>query len=217
MRTDEAVEDITRDLTPDEVAGIIDRREAIRRVSVLMGGLALAGGDRMWNLRTLARPEPGTAVGAFQATDVAFMDEVAETILPATKTPGAKAAKVGAFMALMVTDTYTAAEQATFRAGMARIEEACKAAHGHGFMQASAAERLAVLTPMDQEQFTAMKAPRKPDDPKPAFRLIKELVLLGYFTSEIGYKQAMRYIETPGRFDPCVPYKKGDKAWAAHA
>jgi hypothetical protein len=47
--------------------------------------------------------------------------------------------------------------------------------------------------------------------------MIKELTLLGYFTSEIGYTQALRYVETPGRFDPCVPYEPGDKAWAPHA
>ena len=38
------------------------------------------------------------------------------------------------------------------------------------------------------------------------FRLMKELALLGYFTSEIGYRQAqMRYVETPGRYGPCAP------------
>jgi hypothetical protein len=47
--------------------------------------------------------------------------------------------------------------------------------------------------------------------------MMKELTMLGYFTSEIGCKQAQRYAETPGRYDPCVPYKKGDKAWAPHA
>ena len=49
------------------------------------------------------------------------------------------------------------------------------------------------------------------------FRLMKELTLFGYFTSEIGCTQAMRYRETPGRFDPCVPYTPGDPAWAPHA
>jgi hypothetical protein len=43
---------------------------------------------------------------------------------------------------------------------------------------------------------------------------MKELTLLGYFTSEIGCTQARRYIETPGKYDACIPYKKGDKAWA---
>jgi len=47
--------------------------------------------------------------------------------------------------------------------------------------------------------------------------LMKELTLLGYFTSEIGCSQAMRYRETPGRFDPCVPYTPGETSWAGHA
>jgi len=29
--------------------------------------------------------------------------------------------------------------------------------------------------------------------------------------------QAQRYIESPGRFDPCVPYTAGEKSWAPHA
>jgi hypothetical protein len=47
--------------------------------------------------------------------------------------------------------------------------------------------------------------------------MLKELTLLGYFTSEIGCTQAQRYVETPGRFEPCVTYTAGDRAWAAHA
>ena len=49
------------------------------------------------------------------------------------------------------------------------------------------------------------------------FRMMKELALLGYFTSEIGYTKAMRYVESPGRFDPCMPYTTGEPAWAPHA
>jgi hypothetical protein len=55
------------------------------------------------------------------------------------------------------------------------------------------------------------------DAPAHYFRMMKELALLGYFTSEIGYTQAMRYIESPGRFDPCTPYTAGEKIWADHA
>ena len=78
--------------------------------------------------------------------DIALLDEIAETILPATKTPGAKAAKTGAFMALMVTDCYSPAEQQVFRDGMRKVDEAMKKAHGISFMAATPAQRLAVLT-----------------------------------------------------------------------
>ena len=57
-------------------------------------------------------------VGIFTAADVALLDEIAETILPETSTPGAKAAKTGAFMALMVTEAYTDANQQVFRDGL---------------------------------------------------------------------------------------------------
>ncbi len=89
---------------------MIDRREAIRRVTALLGGMALVGGSSL--VSACERAQRGAAAaregaGTFTTRDIAFLDEVAETILPETKTPGAKAAQTGAFMALMVTDTYT--------------------------------------------------------------------------------------------------------------
>lgn len=55
---------------------------------------------------------------------------------------------------------------------------------------------------------------KKEVDPPHYFRMMKELTLLGYFTSEIGSKQARRHTPVPGRFDACIPYKKGDKAFS---
>jgi hypothetical protein len=78
------------------------------------------------------------------------------------------------------------------------------------------AERLAFLEQLDKDAKAYMDA-RQRGAPAHYFRQIKELTLLGYFTSEIGVTQAMRYRETPGRFDPCVPYTPGETAWAGHA
>jgi hypothetical protein len=47
--------------------------------------------------------------------------------------------------------------------------------------------------------------------------MMKELAVLGYFTSEVGMTQALQYVEAPGRYDPCVPYKAGERDWADHA
>ena len=193
----------------------IDRREAIRRVSALLGGVALVGGSALW---TGCRSEraPGAGTGAFTPADIAFLDEVAETILPKTKTPGAKAAKVGAFMALMVTDSYEERDQKIFRRGMQQLDEASRKASNASFMSATPEARLALLESLDREQKTYMGA-KKDGDPSHYFRMMKELALLGYFTSEIGYTQAQRYVESPGRFEPCIPYKAGELSWAPHA
>jgi hypothetical protein len=194
------------------MANTIDRREAIRRVTLLLGGVALAGSSGLVTAceRAQGRAEEAqNGAGAFTAQDVAFLDEVADTILPATKTPGAKAAHVGAFMSLMVTDTYTDRDQKIFRDGMQQIGAAA-------FMAATPAQRLAQLERLDKEQKTYMDS-RADGAPPHYFRLMKELTLLGYFTSEIGCSQAMRYRETPGRFDPCVPSTPGETTWAGHA
>src|ERR1041384_7825910 len=188
----------------------IDRREDINRVSVLFGGLAF-GGSGLLNAveKAHARAAAVRQVGTFTAQDIALLDEVADTILPETKTPGAKAAHTGAFMALMVTDTYDERQQGVFRDGMQKLNDAA-------FLAATPAQRLAKLEQLDREQKAYMDT-RAQGAPPHYFRQMKELALLGYFTSEIGCTQAMRYRETPGRFDPCVPYTPGETQWAGHA
>jgi hypothetical protein len=192
---------------------LVTRREAIRRVSALIGGAALVG-ESVW----LAEPAAAQSTRSgrpFSAADIALLDEVADTILPPTSTPGAKAAGVGPFIASYVTDVYAPAQQQAFRAGLATLQRECRRQHGHDFLAASAAERLALLERLDREALEVR--PRRGRSGPHYFRMIKELTLLGYFTSEIGYTQALRYAETPGRFDPCVPYASGEKAWAPHA
>jgi len=208
-----------------ERARAIDHREAIRRVSVLLGGIALVSESALlsaWRYDRTA--DSGAGDRQFSADDTAFLDEVAETILPETKTPGAKAAKVGAFMALMVTDAYNERDQKIFRDGMRTLDEACRTMHNAAFMEATPQQRLALLEQLDREQkahMDAREAARRSgapaDTPAHYFRMMKELALLGYFTSEIGYTKAMRYVESPGRFDSCVPYTPGETNWASHA
>ena len=192
---------------------LITRREAILRVSGLFGGIALVGQSAMLAGCSIQKPSRNALIGEY---DVAFLGEVAETILPETGTPGAKAAGVGPFIALMVTDTYSDREQQVFREGMRTLDDECVGMHGVSFMSATPAQRLALLEKIDAEQVEYMQT-HADDAPAHYFRMMKELALLGYFTSEIGCKQAMRYVETPGRYEPCVPYTPGEKTWAAHA
>jgi hypothetical protein len=241
---------------------LINRREAIRYVSAMLGGVAFAGNGLLAAAEKASEGRSAGLPGTFSAQDIAFLDEIAETILPETKTPGAKAAKTGAFMALMVTDCYWPDEQAVFRDGMRKLDETMRKTHKVSFMQATPAQRLALLNELDREQKRMMDAyeaaqrkkkglaPLPADEPvskakadpnlqegqienlpaaavfeteephqRPThyFRMMKELALLGYFTSEIGCTQAMRYVEVPGRFDPCLPYVAGEPAWASHA
>jgi hypothetical protein len=227
--------------TPDRQADgvespLLERREAIRRVSAWLGGMACVGGGGLLAAVDGARramAEVGAAAGAvgaarigeFTGAQVALLDEIAETILPATRTPGAKAAQTGAFMALMVTDTYSPSDRQIFLEGMRAVDAGMRKAHGVSFMEATPPQRLALLTVLDSEQKRVMDARtaadkgRAPDDLRavPYFRMMKELAMLGFFTSEVGCTQALRYAESPGRYDPCTPYVAGEPAWAQHA
>lgn len=194
----------------------IDRREVLLRVATLLGGAAVAG-SQAFLAGCAAGPRSRPVAGALlTGTDVALLDEVADTMLPETATPGAKAAGVGPFIGVMVADGYSPNEQQIFLEGLETLERECIAQHGRAFLEATSAERLALVQRLDREQYDYMRA-RAEGSPAHYFRMIKELTLLGYFTSEVGYTQAMRYVESPGRWDPCVPHAPGDKIWAPHA
>ena len=133
-------------------AEMITRREAVARVAALLGGVALIGGSA---LITGCRTEKTNgSFTPFSADEVAYLDEIADTILPTTSTPGAKAAKTGALMATMVTDSYSEEDQQTFRDGMQKLDDLSKDKNGgKSFMAATPQQRLALLKTLDKEQF----------------------------------------------------------------
>ena len=191
----------------------MDRREAITKVGWLLGG-TIIGANLFLEIGCSPSPDKAASAGSFfNADTIALLDEMGETILPATDTPGAKASKIGEFMNVMVRDCYTPEDQKIFKDGLEKMDEQCNKEHGKSFMEATPAERTAFLTKMDAEQKAYMKS-KTPEQPSHHFRMLKELTLLGFFTSEVGATKALRYIAIPGRYDGNVPYKKGDRAWA---
>ena len=82
-----------------------------------------------------------------------------------------------------------------------------------GFAELSAEEKLQFVNNYDKEA-KEYQSNKKEDDANHFFTMLKQLTLTGFFTSEVGMKQALRYVKIPGKFDGNYPYKKGDKAWA---
>jgi hypothetical protein len=184
----------------------LSRREAIIKMALLMGG-TMVGPRLLQGAWDADATNPASS-----ADDLALLDEIGDTIIPATDVPGAKAVHIGAFMTMMVRDCYEAKEQEAFRAGVRELAESYRAKQGHGFVGAPADERTEFLNALDRDQilYTAKK---KAGQPAHCFRMMKELTILGYFSSEIGSTQALRFIEVPGSFNGSAPYKKGDRAW----
>lgn len=182
----------------------MNRKEAIQYVSLLLGGTLVGTNSFLTGCKTSDKQ-------VVSNDDIAYLDEIAETILPETKTPGAKAAKVGSFMILMINDCYDEKEQMIFRDGMKKINDQSEAKFGKSYMSITSQQRHELLVQIDNEQKQNMKN-KKDDEPVHYFRMMKELTLLGYFTSRPGCTQAKRYMPVPGKYIGCVPYTKGEKA-----
>jgi hypothetical protein len=209
----------------------MERREILKMIALATGG-AVIGGELFL---TGCASDKKDAV-EFSSADIAYMDEIAETILPKTKTPGAKDAAVGAFMAVMVNDCYTPEDQKIFHAGLTKLNNLCQNKYKESFMNVTPAQRHDLLVIIDAEAKEVQKKKseldkvetekqrsadfnrnmnfKKQETPAHYFTMIKQLTMLGFFTSKVGANEALRFVAVPGRYDGCVPYKKGDKAWA---
>lgn len=211
----------------------MDRRELLKLIAVLTGSAMVGGEFFLSGCSTGSKTEAG-----FSPSTIALLDEIGDTIIPVTDTPGAKAARIGEFMKVMITDCYAETEQKAFMTGIGALEEACKKTHGQTFMDCSPQQRHELLVSLEKEAKEYNKArdernkaarealdktnkelPWKDQkefqaEPPHYYTMMKQLTLSGYFTSEIGMKQALRYNPLPGRYDGDVPYTKGEKAWA---
>ncbi|MBY0481282.1 MAG: gluconate 2-dehydrogenase subunit 3 family protein [Chitinophagaceae bacterium] len=189
----------------------MNRREAISSVALLLGGTLLGAEAFLSGCKNTDKN--ALAAVNFSKDDIAFLNEIGETILPATNTPGAKEAKVGEFMSVYVKDCYEAKDQTIFVEGLKKLDDASKKKSGKTFMESTTQQRHDLLVDLDKEAKDYQKT-KKETDPTHYFRMLKELTLMGFFTSEVGATKALRYVAVPGKYEGCIPYKKGDKAWA---
>ena len=171
---------------------MLKRREALASISAIAGHALFPG---VLDAFARAQARPASPSAAWQpellSPDLGeVLADVVETILPETDTPGAKAAKVHVFVDLAAKACLSPAEQRTLVAGLEELDG--------GFVGLGQADREARLQRIDSA----------------AFKLLKDLTLLGYFTSEIGCTRALAYEAVPGRYRGCIPLQPGQKAWA---
>lgn len=182
------------------------RRELLRAIAAWTGS-AFVGADRL-----LAAELSAAAAGT--PRQVALFDEIAETILPRTDTPGAKDAQVGAYVARYSAACYTPANLAILHAGLVELDARAHQAHGTGFLRCSGPQKQALLAAVDAEAKRHAQASGVDHGPPPHwFTLCKQLVLFGFFTSEAGETQVARYRPVPGPYKGVVPYR-GETFWA---
>jgi hypothetical protein len=122
------------------------------------------------------------------AAELALLDELSELVIPADEhSPGAKAAKVAAFIDGQLAEAFETAERTDWRNGLSLVDRLSREINGKPFMTASEPERVAVLTRMSRNE----SDPKQPEEV--FFRELKSRVVHAYYTSEIGIKQELEY------------------------
>lgn len=195
----------------------MQRRDAIKRAAILLGGtIALPNILKAWENSTVLNP-----YFVLTPAQEALIAEVAETIIPTTTTPGAKAAGVAPFIIKILADCYPTQFSNYMMQSLTQLDTDTKARFGAGFVETTPENRIEILKTYEQKAETEsaafetlVKSWNLPQGVwvSPLFPAMKSLTMTGYFTSEIGCTQAMRYNQIPARYET-IDYKKGDKAW----
>lgn len=175
------------------LGGEMSRRAAVQRLALVLGGTLIAPSILMESCARAAN-----SVGTGDPERIAFLNAIADTILPKTASSGGAAdANVGAFIDLMLADCYSQEHRDAVNAGLVALDAAADEANGSSFAEASAFYREDILKKVDQARREAQGLHY--------FAVLKELTLLGYFTSEIGCTEALDYQPVPGRYDGAAP------------
>jgi Gluconate 2-dehydrogenase subunit 3 len=142
---------------------------------------------------------------------------LADTIIPKSDSPSASECNVHEFIIKMVIESTEARTQNNFMSGLVDLEEYSVDTFGKSFIDCSSQDKnqvLAQFSDRDKTKPGIIGKVQKKILGKPFFETLREYTVVGYFTSEQGATQALRYSLVPSRYEACVPYSAGEKAWA---
>lgn len=171
----------------------MDRRNLLKAMALLLGTSVSGTCSRalVW-----ANVVDGTPLRpALDDAQLHKVATIAELIIPETDTPGAIAAGVPEFIQRIVTEWYTPEERGAFVIGLDDIDAESHARFGVPFLQLSNADRTAVLRAMESGKAATDRGHGR------FFGQIKELTVLGYYTSEVGAQSELVYRPVPGAYD----------------
>ena len=151
------------------------------------------------------------APGYLSKEEGKLVAQIAECILPKTDTPGAIDAGVHSFIDVFLNDNAAAEEQKGFSDGLAAFGESCKNAHEKSFVACTQEQQIELLK---KEEADAWKQLEADPEAQTFWFGIKELTMLGYFTSEVGAKEFLKHLPIPGEYKACIPYEEVGGTWA---
>lgn len=192
-----------------EQSNKIDRREAIKRTAMIIGGAVFA--PNVLGVLKGCTAEPGLDWNPvlFSNDQARLVTSLADIIIPADEYPSASEAGVPAFIESMVNDVYTEEQRNEFFEGLDAFAENSRMELETDYSEANDEQKFEIAYNENQHALDIGR-----DEKMPFFLRFKELTILGYFTSEIGATQVLRYEEIPGMYRGCMPFEEIGKTWA---
>jgi hypothetical protein len=187
------------------------RRKAIG--SILLAGTATVVGFGGYEWFTLTKNPDRN----YLRSKKSLLAELAETIIPATDTPGAKEAGAVEFMLPMLSECTDDKTLNRFVSGLQELEEYTRSKYHREFIDCSTIEKESVLAWADQKSATTNSLFEKAKNKytgRPFFEMLKTYSVYGYCISEKGASTGLQYNAVPGRYLACIPLTPNQKSWA---
>jgi len=189
----------------------MNRRKAIGRIILAGIGGTLAFGGYKWYEITRSPDIPWLE----QQKDL--LAALADTIIPPTDSPGARAANVQDFMITLLKDCTDRHSLNNFIDGLKDLESHCRSYYHASFIRCTEADRISTLAWFEKKDRPHSGLLGKAENRylgKPFFTTLKQHTVTAYCTSEPGATHGLAYVPVPVNYQGCIPWKPGQPAWA---
>ena len=185
------------------------RREALRKTATITGFAVTSSAAIGILNRCTPSGEPGWKTKFLGNDQVDLVSSMTETILPKTDTPGAIELHIPEFVDLMLADNYTKSEQDRFLTGLKDFQERTRSKNNRKFEKCTPEDKSSLIEEEENHSYENFWQTHQMS----FYLMLKELTLLGYFTSDYVMNNMLDYHPVPGRYEGCIPFNKDGKLY----
>jgi len=189
----------------------LTRRQLLRNAALILGISAVPPGVASAVLSGAGKGKDAVP-NTLTPPQFQLVSKLSGMIIPESDTPGAVGAGVPLFIDALLTDYCSAGHCQRFLMGLREVDALARPHGFSGFLKADDGAQLRIVKELDEEAY----AQSVESVGAVFFREFKEMVLIGYYTSEVGARVELAYAPVPGEYDGCVPLSKSGRAWATN-
>jgi hypothetical protein len=190
-------------MTAPGESGTMTRRQALKGLIALVGGTVSVA--ELAPLAQAAMADTDASPQFLDADQFALLGRAVDLMIPETDTPGAYGVGVHRFIDMMLAEYAAADRRETMQQALCDVNAASVSRYGKNFVDISSGEQLDLLVTVDKDAFEDRGS-------SAAYRMLKSMILFGYYTSEIGASVELRFVPYPGTTQGCVPVDSFDRA-----